>query len=139
MTRTAINAFIKDQKTAYSCEDVVRCVLKLNSEQMDIYRHIAVNGPKRVDEVAQYIGKDRSTAYRELQKLIQCGLCYKESTPMKEGGYFFLYHSRSMDTIRHETENCIQNTYRKLMNAIRTGFPGDADPGEDLDIQEDDR
>lgn len=138
MTRTAINAFIKEQRAVYSCEDVVRCVLELNSEQMDIYRHIAVHGPSRVDEVAQYIGKDRSTAYRELQKLIQCGLCYKESTPMKEGGYYFLYHSRSMNDIRKETMNCIQNTYTKLMNAIRTGFPGDNDHGEDSDIREDD-
>lgn len=122
MARNAIAAFSMAHRGKISCGDVIRCVFDLDREEWRIYRFVLKNGPLRVERVAKFIGKDRSTAYRELQKLIRCGICYRESSNIREGGYYFLYYSMPLEELKREAEDCVDRTYRLLKDAIKRGF-----------------
>ena len=122
VTEPGVRAFIRNGGEGISCEEVIKCVLDISADGWNIYHFIEKEGPIRVDRVAEFLGKDRSTAYRELQKLITCGICLKEQATLKEGGYYFLYRSRSMDEIKRETERCIDVTYIQLKDAIQGNF-----------------
>jgi len=131
MVKTAIAAFSMAHRGRISCGDVIRCVFDLSREEWKVYRFILSRGPLRVERVAKFLGKDRSTAYRELQKLINCGICYKEPNNLKEGGYYFLYYSMPLEELKREAEECVERTYRLLKEAIRRGFDM-----EDLEAEE---
>ena len=117
-----MKAFVRDNQKGVSCDEVIKCVLDITSEGWNIYHFIEKNGPVRVDRIAEFLEKDRSTAYREVQKLCNCGICHKEPANLKEGGYYFLYQARSMEEIKQETERCIDATYRQLKDAINENF-----------------
>ena len=117
-----LKSFVRGTQKGLSCGEVIKCVLDITDEGWNIYHFIDRNGPVRVDRIGELLGKDRSTAYRELQKLCNCGICHKEPANLKEGGYYFLYHARSMEEIKRETEQCIDATYRKLKEAINDTF-----------------
>ncbi len=121
-TQPGVNAFTRSDIKGISCEEVIKCVLDISEEGWNIYHFLEHEGPLRVDKVGDFLGKDRSTAYRELQKLINCGICYKEPTNIKEGGYYFLYYSRPVDEIKRETERCLDATYSQLKRAIQDNF-----------------
>lgn len=122
MEGSALKAFTKSPSDGIACEDVIKCVLAISEEGWGIFHHLVKKGPTRVDDVAEYLGKDRSTAYRELHKLINCGICTKEQNSIKEGGYYFLYQSKDVEKIREETEKCIDATYDQLKQAIKSNF-----------------
>jgi predicted transcriptional regulator len=117
-----MKAFITENQQGISCDEVIKCVLDITGEGWNIFHFIHQNGPVRVDRIAEFLGKDRSTAYRELQKLCNCGICHKEPANLKEGGYYFLYHARPMEDIKKITERCIDATYKSLKEAINENF-----------------
>lgn len=129
-TGFGVRAFIRNGQQGISSEEVIRCVMDISVEGWNIYHFIEREGPIRVERVAEFLGKDRSTAHRELQKLITCGICLKEPANLKEGGYYFLYRSRAIEEIKQETERCIDTTYAQLKHAIQGNFtsPAGNDP-----------
>lgn len=114
-----IKAFTGTHRSEICCEDVIKRVLEISEEGWNIYHYIERHGQIRVERVAEFLAKDRSTAYRELEKLVNCGICRKERTTIKEGGYYFLYRARSISEIRDETERCIDATYEQLKQAMQ--------------------
>jgi len=119
MNKQGMAAFTRNHGSSISCEEVIKCVLEISDEGWNIYHHIINHGPVRVEEIATFLRKDRSTAYRELQKLIDCGVCYKESNNLREGGYYYLYHSNPIDELMKETETCIDQIYTMLKEAVK--------------------
>jgi len=100
------------------CSDVLRFILDLNELDMRVYRYLAVNA-ERADELAEKVGKDRSTIHRSLQKLVACGLCKRERRLLGGGGHYYIYAAVPPEVVKETIKSCIDNWYGKMTDALK--------------------
>ncbi|HHH78407.1 MAG: helix-turn-helix domain-containing protein [Thermoplasmata archaeon] len=100
------------------CSDVLRFILDLNELDMQVYRYLAADA-ERADELAEKIGKDRSTIHRSLQKLIACGLCKRERRLLGGGGHYYIYAAIPPDIVKETIKSCIDDWYNKMNYALK--------------------
>ena len=67
------------------CRDLIQCAFSLNDFEIEVYKSAAVHGPIRADDLADRMGRDRSTVYRALQRLLTCGMVYRETRSLDKG------------------------------------------------------
>ncbi len=101
-----------------SCHDLVQCAFSLGDFEVDVYYRLLSAGPLRADELATKIGKDRSTVYRALQKLMTCGMVYRETKSMERGGYYHVYRAISSDMLRSRLESCVEDWYMRMHEVL---------------------
>jgi predicted transcriptional regulator len=103
---------------AATCDDVMQCFFNLNELDMIVYTRLLREGPQRSDDLARKEGKDASTIYRSLQKLISCGICFRETKNIDRGGYYHQYSAVSPEIIREKIEGCISNWNTSMKKAL---------------------
>lgn len=108
-----------NQNQNICCDDVMQCILNLNNLDIEVYKTLKEKGEKRADQLAQYIGKERSTVYRSLQKLTCAGLCKKKTKTLTKGGYYHTYICNNKKTTKKQLEKCIDNWYLKMKNTLK--------------------
>jgi len=101
-----------------SCQDVVSSVFGMGSLEMKIYRMLVKDGGMRADTVGQRIDKDRSTAYRALEKLVASGLCVKEKHHLEEGGYYHMYDPMPLGEVKERARKCIEMWYKGAISRL---------------------
>ncbi len=97
---------------------MVQCAFNLNSFEVEIYKAVAERGPIRADDLAEKVGKDRSTVYRALQKLMSCGMCYRETKNLEKGGYYHVYGAIPRETLRKRLEQCVEDWHSRMLDAL---------------------
>ena len=101
-----------------SCQDIVQCAFNLNSFEVAVYKTVARSGPIRADDLAEKIGKDRSTVYRALQKLMSCGMCFRETKNLEKGGYYHVYGAIPWNVLKKRLEQCVQDWHTKMLEIM---------------------
>ncbi len=101
------------------CDDLMKCVFNLNDLDINVYKILAKIGETRVEKLSELLGREKSTIYRSLQKLVSCGICIKKSNNIETGGYFYTYIPLSKDKVKKKLEECIENWYKCLKKKIR--------------------
>lgn len=101
-----------------NCENVMECLYGLSKLDKRILNILSEGEELRSSEIAERINKDQSTAYRSLEKLLNCGLIYKEKQTIRNGGYYFLYSRRPISKIKEEALECIENWYEEMIDAV---------------------
>ena len=104
------------------CDDILQCVLNLNSLEVTSYKALVKKGPMKADELGEVLGKDRSTAYRCLKQLISCGICTKETQYREKGGHYHVYTAVPPTNVKTKLKDCTDNWYQNMCEAIE-GFP----------------
>jgi predicted transcriptional regulator len=104
--------------TIASCKDIVQCAYSLNDLEVEVFKATVRRGPARADELADYIGKERSTVYRSLQKLISCGMCFRESRILEKGGYYYEYSAIPKDELKSKMERCVEEWGKRMQEAL---------------------
>ena len=104
---------------AATCEDVMQCFFNLNEFEMKLYTTLLKSGPKKSDDLAKKVNKDSTTVYRGLQKLISCGMCYRETKTIKRGGYYHVYSSVSPEILRNKILECIKKWNVNMEKALK--------------------
>jgi predicted transcriptional regulator len=66
------------------------------------------NNPMTLEQVANQVNRDKSTAFRSLQKLVSLGIVMKETRTIKEGGYYHAYGVIDTESFRIETEKRVK-------------------------------
>ena len=105
-------------KDINSCQDLVQCVFNLNGFEVEVYEKLSERGPVNANELADVIGKDRSTVYRALQKMLSCGMVFRETRSIPRGGYFHVYRAIGKNELRLKLEGCVDNWYGKMKLAL---------------------
>lgn len=102
-----------------SCQELIRCLLGLKDIDMKAYRKL-LDHEKGVtaDEMGDLLDRERSTAYRSLQRLVGCGLAKKETRTIKEGGYFYIYKAVTPHNVKEIAEECLDDWYEELRDAV---------------------
>ena len=101
-----------------SCKDIVQCAFSLNDFEVEVFRAAAKWGPLRADDLADKIGKERSTVYRALQKLMSCGMCFRETKSLDKGGYYHVYSAVSKEVLRKKMEHCVEEWNKRMQDAL---------------------
>ncbi len=111
-----------------TCHDLVQCAFSLGEFEVEAYYRLMESGPLRADELATKMRKDRSTVYRALQKLMTCGMVYRETKSIERGGYFHVYRAISKEMLQGRLEKCVEDWYSRMQDVLRK-FTEGPDPG----------
>jgi len=101
-----------------NCRDIVQCAYNLSELELEVYKKLLEMGPSRSDDVSTMLNKNRSTVYRSLQKLISCGICYRETKSLEQGGYFHLYVAIDKEALRKKMMECVDEWKERIDEAI---------------------
>ena len=97
----------------FKCEDIAKCILGLKNIDIDAYKVLVTNGPTTAERLGELLNRERSTAYRSLQNLMVCGLVYRETRTISEGGYYYEYSARDPCKQTHHAARNIDESYNK--------------------------
>jgi predicted transcriptional regulator len=102
------------------CEGLLECFHDLKEIDKNVFRLLNESDqPLTVDEVADKIDRERSTAYRSVQRLLQVGFIQKEQINYEQGGYYHVYRPRDADDIAQEMQRMLNDWYAKMGQLIQ--------------------
>lgn len=120
MRNSSFSVIVTDNAT---CKDLLSCMYDLSSSEMALLAMLLrKESPQTLDELADYMDRDRGTIFRSLQKLVSLGFCKKQTVNLKEGGYKHLYSAASVEQIERNAEHRvkeIQSSLNRLMKKFR--------------------
>lgn len=128
LSRTVTGIPFEPHKAAGSenCTDLLRCMYNLSELDMETLRNLLHDGPSTAEDLADKLGRDRSTVYRSLQKLVSCQVVTKETRSLERGGHYHVYASVPRDMLRERLEHCIEEWHTRV-TALLDRFEDDLD------------
>jgi predicted transcriptional regulator len=108
------------------CEELLECIHGLKELDKEVFRVLnQERDPLTVDEIAEAVERERSTAYRAVQRLLTAGFIQKEQVNYEQGGYYHVYHPTDPDKIADEMQRVLNDWYAKmgqLISEFRTEY-----------------
>ncbi len=103
-----------------TCEGLLECLHGLNRLDKDCY-HVVVESevPLTTDEIAERVDRERSTAYRSIQRLLSRGLLEKQQVNYDQGGYYHVYSSTDPARISTDMRHRLNDWYAKMGQLIQ--------------------
>jgi predicted transcriptional regulator len=109
------------------CEGLLECMHGLKELDKRCFQVLTESAePLTVDEVAEEVGRERSTAYRSVQRLLQTGFIQKEQVNYDQGGYYHVYRPTNPEQIADEMQTMLNEWYAKmgqLIHEFRDKYP----------------
>lgn len=103
---------------AENCTDLLRCMYNLADMDMEALRLMLSEGPFKAEVLAERLGRDRSTVYRSLQKLVSCQVVTKETRSLDRGGYYHVYAAVPKDLLRERMERCVDEWHSRVTTLL---------------------
>jgi len=102
------------------CERLLECFHGLKQLDRECFRAlIDTNEPLTVDEIAEVVDRERSTAYRSVQRLLQAGFIRKEQVNYEQGGYYHVYRPTDPSKIADDMQRMLNDWYAKMGQLIQ--------------------
>jgi predicted transcriptional regulator len=102
-----------------TCDGLLECFHGLKELDKDVFRLLTESDePLTVDDVAERIDRERSTAYRSVQRLLQTGFVQKKQINYENGGYYHVYRPTDPDEIADEMQGLLNDWYAKMGQLI---------------------
>ena len=99
-------------------DEIMRCALGVRTTEMEAYCAIVSAGASTVQEVAERLGKSRSTAQRLLLNLVEKGLAAREERLIGLGGYQYVYRAVPPDRMRDAIEETLKLWYERMLSEL---------------------
>jgi predicted transcriptional regulator len=111
---------VSDQlQRSMDCESVLGCLYGLKRLDGECYRVLMeASDALTVDEIADEIDRERSTAYRSVQQLLSTGFVRKEQVNYDDGGYCHVYRPAEPSQVTHDMQQLLNNWYAKMGQLI---------------------
>jgi len=101
------------------CEGLLECFHDLKEIDRDVFHLLNECGEGlTVDEIADAVDRERSTAYRSVQRLLTAGFVQQEQVNYEQGGYHHVYHPRDAEEIAREMQRTLNDWYAKMGQLI---------------------
>ncbi len=101
------------------CEDLLECFHGLKGLDRRVFEALVeADEPQTVDEIADRVDRERSTAYRAVQRLLQAGFLQKEQVNYEQGGYYHVYLPVAADQIADDMQRTLNDWYAKMGQLI---------------------
>ena len=102
------------------CEGLLECFHGLKQLDRDVFQALIDTGESlTVDEIADAVDRERSTAYRAVQRLLQSGFIQKEQVNYDQGGYYHVYHPSDPSKIADNMQRLLNDWYAKMGQLIQ--------------------
>jgi predicted transcriptional regulator len=102
-----------------ACEGLLECFHGLKALDREVFRAIARrDGRLTVDEVADAVDRERSTAYRSVQRLLDAGFVRKEQINYEHGGYYHVFEAADADAVADDMQRLLNDWYAKMGQLI---------------------
>lgn len=101
------------------CEGLLECMHGLKELDKEVFVELTqAEEPLTVDDIAAAVDRERSTAYRSVQRLLQSGFIQKEQVNYDQGGYFHVYRPTDPDRIADDMQRLLNDWYAKMGQLI---------------------
>jgi predicted transcriptional regulator len=102
------------------CEGLLECIHGLKQLDRECFGVLVeATSPMTVDEVADAVERERSTAYRSIQRLLQTGFVQKEQVNYEQGGYYHVYRPADPDEVADDMQRMLNEWYAKMGQLIQ--------------------
>ncbi len=101
-----------------SANEIMRCALGVRTTEIEAYCAIVTGGESTVQEVADRLGKSRSTAQRILQNLVEKGLARREEKLIGLGGYQYVYCPVSPEAMKNAVREALDKWYERMIREL---------------------
>ena len=102
------------------CEGLLECFHGLKELDKECFRALVDAGePLTVDEIAETVDRERSTAYRAIQRLLQTGFIEKDQVNYEQGGYYHVYSPTDPSQIADDMQRMLNDWYAKMGQLIQ--------------------
>ena len=97
------------------CEGLLECIHGLKELDRQCFQVLVESAePLTIDEVADRVDRERSTAYRSIQRLLQAGFVQKEQVNYEQGGYYHVYRPTDPDEVADDMQRMLNDWYAKM-------------------------
>jgi predicted transcriptional regulator len=102
------------------CEGLLECLHGLKDLDRECFEVLA-NSEEHltVDEIAERVERERSTAYRSIQRLLKTGLVQKEQINYDQGGYYHVYFPTDPDEVADDMQRLLNDWYAQIGQLIQ--------------------
>src|SRR6056297_3237324 len=102
------------------CEGLLECLHGLKDLDRECFETVANSDEAlTVDEIADRVERERSTAYRSIQRLLQTGLIGKEQINYDQGGYYHVYYPTDPDEVADDMQRLLNDWYAQIGTLIQ--------------------
>ncbi len=102
------------------CEGLLECIHGLKQLDKACFRILVESErPLTIDDIADGVDRERSTAYRSIQRLLQSGFIQQEQINYDEGGYYHVYSPTDPKTIANDMQRKLNDWYAKMGQLIQ--------------------
>jgi len=102
------------------CEGLLECFHGLKDLDRECFQTlVTADEPLTVDEIAANVDRERSTAYRAVQRLLQIGFIQKEQVNYENGGYYHVYAPADASRIADDMQRMLNDWYAKMGQLIQ--------------------
>lgn len=102
------------------CEGLLQCLHGLRELDKEVYKTLVdAKNPLTVDEIASEVERERSTAYRAVQRLLNAGFIQKEQVNYEDGGYYHVYRPADPDQVAEDMRRILNDWYAKMGQLIQ--------------------
>jgi len=106
-------------KQDMECDGLLECIHGLKSLDKEIFVLLTEQSdPITIDEIAEKVDRERSTAYRSVQRLITSGFVQKEQVNYDQGGYYHVFRPTDPDEIADDMQRMLNDWYAKMGQLI---------------------
>jgi predicted transcriptional regulator len=102
------------------CEGLLECFHGLKELDKECFRALVeAEDALTVDEIAEVVDRERSTAYRAVQRLLQTGFIEKNQINYDQGGYYHVYSPTDPSQIADDMQRMLNDWYAKMGQLIQ--------------------
>lgn len=106
----------------FKCDEHLRCTLKcafdLSCLDLEVYVVLLKKNPASIEEISELVGKDKSTVYKSLQRLLEKGLIERDYRILRSGGYRYLYKPIPFSEFKERILKAVEAWSKKLSESI---------------------
>jgi predicted transcriptional regulator len=103
-----------------TCEGLLECFHGLKELDKECFQTLVnAEEPMTVDELAEAVERERSTAYRSVQRLLQTGFIKKDQINYDQGGYYHVYSPTDPAKIADDMQRLLNDWYAKMGQLIQ--------------------
>ena len=103
-----------------ACEGLLECFHGLKQLDKQIFQElVGTEAPLTIDEIAEEVDRERSTAYRAVQRLLQAGFIQKEQVNYDQGGYYHVYRPTDPEKVADDMQRMLNDWYAKMGQLIQ--------------------
>ncbi|WP_114576665.1 helix-turn-helix domain-containing protein [Saliphagus sp. LR7] len=114
------NSMAEQLQQDMECEGLLECIHGLKQLDKECFRVLVESEEAlTIDEVADRVDRERSTAYRSIQRLLQSGFIQKEQINYDQGGYYHVYSPTDPDQIANDMQRMLNDWYAKMGQLIQ--------------------